>query len=63
MVASQLVLVYVFGIPFDNFMGKWSWAILLALANVVLILYDKMFDIVIIVYNRKYRHIFEKLLK
>ncbi|MDD6602814.1 MAG: hypothetical protein PUE73_00515 [Eubacteriales bacterium] len=63
MVASQLVLVYVFGIPFDNFMGKWSWAILLALANVVLVLYDKMFDIVVIVYNRKYRHIFERLLK
>ncbi|MGN0532132.1 MAG: hypothetical protein ACI4IN_04985 [Eubacterium sp.] len=63
MVMSQLILVYIFGIPFDNFMGKWSWAILLALANVVLLLYDKMFNIVVIVYNRKYRHIFERLLK
>lgn len=62
-VLSQLICVYVLSIPFDNFLGKWSAVILLIMANVVLLIYDKMFTMVVIIYDRKYKRMVDKLLK
>ena len=41
-VFSQLVCIYVFGIPFDNVFGVWGIVILLLLANLLFALYDRL---------------------
>lgn len=53
-VISQIICVYVFHIPLDNFIGKWGIIILLAMANALFILYDKLMNILIVIYMRKY---------
>lgn len=62
-VLSQLILLYVFHIPLDNFLGKWGIAILLVLANLIFFLYEKMLGAISLIYDRKYRKKMERLLK
>lgn len=61
-VLSQLICVYVFQIPFDDFLGKWGIAVLLLLANCVFVLYEKMLKALIVLYDKKYKKKIDKLL-
>ena len=62
-IASQLILIYAFGIPFETFWGKWGAVVLLLLANAVFFMYEIMLKRLIILYNVKYRNKVHKLLK
>ena len=62
-VAAELICIYVFGIPFDDFLGKWGAVILLALANVMFFVYERLLGMVIILYNKKYKSKIERYLK
>ncbi len=62
-ISSQLLLIYAFGIPLDNPWGKWGIIILLALANLVFLIYDFMLKRVILLYEIKYKKKLEKLLR
>lgn len=60
---SQLVCVYLFGIPFDDFLGKWGIVILLILANILFFMYEKLLNMLILIYRKKYKSKFANLLK
>lgn len=60
-VTSQLICFYIFGIPFDDFLGKWGAIILLGLANLLFILYDRMLSLVEILYMKKLYPIIKRL--
>lgn len=62
-VISQLICVYVFLIPIDDFLGKWGIIILLALANLMFTIYDKMLIFVEILYMKKIYPIIKRLFK
>lgn len=49
----ELLCFYVFNIPFDDFLGKWGILVLYVLFNVVFTLYDKLFVMVSILYDKK----------
>ena len=53
-IGEALLAVYVLGIPFDDLpLGKWGYAALLLLANVVFVLYDTALAGVITQYYRR----------
>ncbi len=62
-VAAELICVYVFMIPFDSFLGKWGAVIMLALGNLIFIIYDRLLDVLIIIYEKKYKSRIDRLLK
>lgn len=62
-VFSQLVCIYVFGIPFDNVFGVWGIVILLLLANLLFALYDRLFVLLSFIYMKKYYSKVKKFLK
>lgn len=62
-IANQLICVYVFHIPFDDFLGKWGIALLLLLANVLFVLYEKLLGMLILLYQKKYKSRINNLLK
>lgn len=62
-IASQLLLIYAFGIPLDNPWGKWGIIILIGLANFVFFVYEFMMKRMIVLYNVKYKSRVERMLK
>lgn len=62
-VFSQLICVFVFRIPFDDFLGKWSIAVLLLLANLLFVMYEKLLAMLIMLYRKKYKSKINNLLK
>lgn len=62
-IASQLILIYAFGIPFDNVFGKWGVIVLILLANVVFFVYDKLLNVLIVLFNKKYKNKIMKFIK
>ena len=62
-ISSQLILIYVFGIPFDNEWGKRGIVLLIALANLVFVTYELMLSRLIMVYDMKYKNRIHKLMK
>ncbi len=62
-IGAELICIYVFGIPFDDFLGKWGAVIMLALGNIVFIIYDRLLEILTLIYEKKYKSRVEKLLK
>ena len=62
-ISSQLILVYVFGIPFDGFWGIWGIVILILVANLVFFIYELMLSRVITLYEIKYKNRVHNLLK
>lgn len=54
-VTSQLICVFVFGIPFDMLLGKWTVVVLLLIANVIFVVYDKLLFMLSIIWNKKYK--------
>lgn len=63
MLFSQLMLIYVFGIPFENFLGKWGMVLFVISLNLLFLLFDKLYDILIVLYKRKFKAILEKYFK
>lgn len=59
MVLAQLALIYVFGIPFDNTLGRWGVVLLLVCANIVFLIYELLFVRLMLLYQSK----FEKRIK
>lgn len=53
MAGVQLVLIYVFGIPFDNMFGKMGIVLFFVALNLIFILYDFTFDMLVTVYDKK----------
>ena len=53
MAGVQLVLIYVFGIPFDNMFGKMGIALFFVALNLIFILYDFTFDMLVTIYDKK----------
>ena len=62
-ILSQLILIYAFGIPFDDFLGKWGAVILLALANLIFFIYEKMLNSMIFIYDKKYQKKIDRLFR
>ena len=62
-ITSQLLLIYAFGVPLDNPWGKWGIVLLIALANLVFLIYEFMLKRMILLYSVKYKKKVEKLLK
>ncbi len=62
-VGSELVMVYVFKVPFENFLGVWGIVILLLAGYVILFTFDRLIHVFTIIYVKKYKKRFEKLLK
>ena len=60
---SELLLVYVFGIPFDNALGAAGIVILLVAAYVILFTYDRLLNVLTLIYDKKYKKRLEKYLK
>ena len=53
MAGVQLVLIYVLGIPFDNMFGKMGIALFFVALNLIFILYDFTFDMLVTIYDKK----------
>lgn len=62
-ILNQLVCVYVFCIPFDNFLGGWGIVLLLVLANVLFVMYEKLLSMLILLYQKKYKSKFSNLFR
>ena len=62
-IASQLILVYVFGIPFDEFLGRWGIVIMLLLANLIFIMFDRLYYALTFIYMKKIKPKIEKYIK
>lgn len=62
-ISSQLVCIYVFLIPIDDFPGKYGIIILILLANILFILYEKLLDAANLIYVKKYRKRINSILK
>lgn len=62
-VFSQLICVFVFRIPFDDFLEKWGIAVLLLLANLLFVMYEKLLAMLIVLYRKKYKSKINNLLK
>ena len=62
-VGSELLLVYVFGIPFDNALGTAGIIILLAAGYVILFTYDRLIGVLTLIYDKKYKKRLEKYIK
>lgn len=65
MVSSYFILIKVFGLPMDdmNELGKYGPLILLAMGNVVFLLYDFALTKLVIVYQMKWQDKFRRLFK
>lgn len=65
MVSCYFVLIKVFGMPMDdmNELGKYGPLILLAMGNVVFVLYDFALTKLVIVYQMKWQDKFRRLFK
>lgn len=64
-VIAYVVIIYVFGIPFDEMeeYGKYSALILLAMGNVIFILYDYCMTSLISLYYQRWQKSFHNLFK
>ena len=64
-VAAYAIIIYVFGIPFDELeeYGKYSALILLAMGNVIFLLYDYCMTSLITLYYKKWQKRFHSLFK
>lgn len=64
-VAAYTVIIYVFGIPLEEMdeFGKWGIPILLAMGNVMFVLYDICITRLVTLYLRRWQKKFRKLFK
>lgn len=62
-VLAEIVCIYLFNIPYDNEFGKWGTVILLLSGNIVFLLYEKLFYMVEILYEKRIKKYLNKYLK
>lgn len=63
MILTQILCVYVFGIPFDDMPGKWGIVIFIICLNLVFAVYDKLYDLLLKLYRIKLKKKVEKYIK
>lgn len=62
-VSAEMICIYIFMIPFDNEFGKAGIALLIILANIIFVVYEKLFGGVRIIYEKKLKSKIDKYLK
>lgn len=62
-ISVELICVYVFLIPFDSFLGKWGAIILLALGNLLFVVYEKLIVALTILYQTRLKNRITKYLQ
>ncbi|MBQ7203076.1 MAG: hypothetical protein IJS03_03545 [Eubacterium sp.] len=60
---SQLALVYIFGIPLDNELGKWGIPLFFVSMNFIFFFYEKLLERIALIYEKKYKNRVDRLLK
>lgn len=63
MVLTQILCVYVFGIPFDNMLGKWGIVVFALCLNLVFVVFDKLYTLLLRLYRIKLKKKVEKYIK
>lgn len=63
MILTQILCVYVFGIPFDDMLSKWGIVIFIICLNLVFAVYDKLYDLLLKLYRIKVKKKVEKYIK
>lgn len=61
--ASQVLLVYLFHIPFDNSFGRWTIPVFVFLFNLVFAFYEKLLPRMTELYYKKYKSRIDRLLR
>lgn len=63
MVLTQVLCVYVFGIPFDDMLGKWGIIVFVLCLNLVFAVFDKLYTLLLRLYRIKLKKKVEKYIK
>ena len=63
MVLTQVLCVYVFGIPFDDMLGKWGIIVFVLCLNLVFAVFDKLYTLLLKLYRIKLKKKVEKYIK
>lgn len=63
MVLAQILCVYVFGIPFDDMLGKWGIVVFVLCLNLVFAVFDKLYTLLLRLYRIKLKKKVEKYIK
>lgn len=63
MVLTQILCVYVFGIPFDDMLGKWGIVVFVLCLNLVFVVFDKLYALLLRLYRIKLKKKVEKYIK
>lgn len=63
MVLTQVLCVYVFGIPFDDMLGKWGIVLFVLCLNLVFFVFDKLYTLLLRLYRIKLKKKVEKYIK
>lgn len=63
MVLTQILCVYVFGIPFDDMLGKWGIVVFALCLNLVFVVFDKLYTLLLRLYRIKLKKKVEKYIK
>lgn len=63
MVLTQILCVYVFGIPFDDMLGKWGIVVFVLCLNFVFVVFDKLYTLLLRLYRIKLKKKVEKYIK
>lgn len=63
MVLTQILCVYVFGIPFDDMLGKWGIVLFVLCLNLVFVVFDKLYTLLLKLYRIKLKKKVEKYIK
>lgn len=63
MVLTQVLCVYVFGIPFDDMLGKWGIVLFVLCLNLVFFVFDKLYTLLLRLYKIKLKKKIEKYIK
>lgn len=60
---TQVLCIYVFGIPFDAMFGKWGILLYVFLMNFIFVFYDRLYDAMTKLYIYKLKNRIEKYIK
>ena len=63
MVLTQILCVYVFGIPFGDMFGKWGIVVFALCLNLVFVVFDKLYTLLLRLYRIKLKKKVEKYIK
>lgn len=63
MVLTQVLCVYVFGIPFDDMLGKRGIVLFVLCLNLVFVVFDKLYTLLLRLYRIKLKKKVEKYIK